>query len=98
MANNKLIPILVTTEFKGVFFGYAPPGEEGPERLRIENARLVVYWSNDVRGLFGLASSGPTPACRIGPRVPAVTLFKITSVAEVSDEAAAKFEESPWAK
>lgn len=32
MAKAKLVAVLVTTEFKGVFFGYAPPGEEGPAR------------------------------------------------------------------
>ena len=98
MAKAKLVPVLVTTEFKGVFFGYAVAGEEGPERLRIENARLVVYWTADVRGVFGLAANGPTSGCRIGPKVPAITLFKITSVTEVSGEAAQKFEDAPWSR
>ena len=98
MAKEKLIPVLVTTEFKGVFFGYAPRGEVGPEKLRLENARLVVRWSSDVRGVFGLAANGPTAGCRIGPSVPAVTLFKITSVSEVFEAAAKSFEDAPWSR
>ena len=98
MKKSKLMPVLVTTEFKGVFFGYAPENSEldAPDKIRLENARLVVYWSADVRGVFGLAANGPTTGCRIGPNVPAITLFKITSVAEVSEEAAKKFGEAPW--
>lgn len=100
MAKSKLVPVLVTTEFKGVFFGYAPDNGdlEQSEKLRLENARLVVYWSSDVRGVFGLAANGPTTGCRIGPKVPAITLFKITSVAEVSEEAANAFEGAPWSR
>ena len=96
---NSLIPVLVTTEFKGVFFGYCPNGanlESGT--LRIENARLCVFWSADVRGVLGLAANGPSTGCRIGPRVPAVTLVKVTSVSEMTDEAAKKFEDAPWSR
>ena len=96
---KKSLPVLVTTEFKGVFFGYSEEnGVAKPEKIRLQNARLVVYWSSDVRGVFGLAANGPTAGCRIGPKVPAVTLFKITSVAEVSEDAAKKFEEAPWSR
>ena len=96
MANSKLTPVLVTTEFKGVFFGYVNGNDWGTERLKLQNARMCVYWSSDVRGVLGLAATGPSKSCRIGPAVPAVTLVKITSVTEVSEESAAKFEGAPW--
>ena len=97
MAKTKLVPVLVTTEFKGVFFGYAPENSSpNPDKIRLENARMCIYWSADVRGVFGLAANGPTEGCRIGPVVAAMTLFKITSIAEVSSVTAKKFDDAPW--
>ena len=91
---KKEIPLVVTTAHKGVFFGFGHPTTESI--IRIEKARMCVYWSADVRGVLGLASNGPTKGCKIGPSVPAITLRDVTSVMEVSAEAAAKWEEQPW--
>jgi hypothetical protein len=86
-------PVLVTTAHRGVFFGYA--NDIDGETITLERARLCVYWSSDVRGFMGLASSGPTKSCRVGP--PAnITLRSVTSVAEVTPEAVARWEEAPW--
>ena len=92
---SDLVSVLVTTEFNdGVFFGYAPKDAKLVDgQLRIENARLCVFWSADVGGVLGLAANGPTIGCRIGPRVPAVTLVKVTSVSEMTDTAAKAFED-----
>ncbi len=91
---KKLIPLLITTAHKGVFFGYGLPTTD--KIIRLENARMCVHWSADVKGITGLAGKGPTKGCRIGPAAPAVTLQDVTSVMEVSDEAAKKWEEGPW--
>ncbi len=86
-------PVLVTTAHRGVFFGYAT-GTKG-ETITLSRARNVVYWSADVKGFMGLAASGPSHSCRIGP--PAnIELRGITAVAEVTPDAAAKFESQPW--
>lgn len=94
MADKKLIPLVVTTEHKGVFFGYGKPTSN--KTIRIEQAQMCVYWSQDVHGIVGLAANGPTKDCRIGPPAPAITLQGVTSVMEVSDEAAAKWKDQPW--
>lgn len=94
MASTKKVPLLVTTAHKGVFFGYGIPS--AAKSLRIEKARMVVYWSSDVKGVLGLAATGPSKSCRIGPAVPAITLSDVTSVSEATKEAAAKFEEGAW--
>lgn len=86
--------LIVTTEYKGVFFGYGIPN--GKNSIRLENAQMCVYWSSDVKGVVGLAASGPTKGCRIGPPAPAITLLKVTSVMEVSLEAEVKWKEQPW--
>jgi hypothetical protein len=90
---NKKRPVLVTTVHRGVFMGYAED-TAGPT-IRLENARLCVYWSADVRGFMGLAKTGPTPRCRIGPPA-TITLRDITSVVEVTAEAEAAWERAPW--
>lgn len=87
-------PVIVTTEHRGVFFGYAEDTEG--LRIKLRAARLCLHWSRDVKGFMGLASTGPTASCRIGPPAD-ITLRKITAVLEVSPEAVAKWEAAPWA-
>lgn len=91
---KKLIPLLVTTEYKGVFFGYGIPTEN--KTIRLEKARMCVYWSADVKGVLGLASGGPTKGCRVGPPVPSITIQAVTSVTEVSDLASKQWESNHW--
>lgn len=86
-------PVLVTTEHRGVFFGYATATDG--EQLSLKRARNCVYWSSDVKGFMGLAANGPSKACRIGPAAD-ITLRNITAVLEVSAEAAKKWEAAPW--
>lgn len=88
--------MIVTTAHKGVFFGYGVPTDA--PTIRIERARMVVYWSADVRGVVGLAAQGPTNGCRVGHQAPAITLRDVTAVIEVTQEAAERFEVAPWSK
>ena len=90
-------PVIVTTEFRGVFYGYVAPKQKlDVQTIRLERARMCVYWSANVRSVLGLAATGPTSGCRVGPAVPGVTLQKVTSVIEVSPEAAKAFEAFVW--
>jgi hypothetical protein len=54
-----------------------------------------VYWSSDCKGFMGLASQGPTEACRIGPAAD-IELRNVTAVLEVTADAAARWESAPW--
>jgi hypothetical protein len=85
-------PVLVTTEFRGVFFGYVKNDKKLPSEVTITGAKNCIYWSSDVGGFLGLASNGPTSQCKIGKRVPEITLYKVTSVTPVEDHAANKWE------
>lgn len=95
MTNKAGKAVLVTTEFRGVFFGYMTdaPKDSTVELMR---ARNCVYWSADVRGFMGLASTGPNKSCRVGPAVPKITLSKVTAVVEVSPEATKEWEKGLW--
>lgn len=88
--------VMVTTEFRGVFFGYMTDAPENGT-VTIKRARNCVYWSSDVKGFMGLASDGPSKNCRVGPAVLSLTLNKVTAVIEVSPSAAQKWEGGPWA-
>lgn len=85
-------PVLVTTEFRGVFFGYIKDDTKLPAEITLTGARNCRYWSSDMGGFLGLASRGPSKDCKIGPRVPEMTLYKITSVTPVESAAAEKWE------
>lgn len=88
--------VLVTTAHRGVFFGYLK-GTPTKERVTLTTARNCVQWTQHERGVFGLAATGPSKGCRIGPAVPELELLDITAVAQVTDEARAAWEAAPWA-
>jgi hypothetical protein len=90
--------VLVTTEHRGIFFGYLI-GDITKEQVKLRAVRNVVYFDTATKGFIGLASEGPTAACRVGP--PAgdeSTLFDITGVFAVTERAAKRFEDAPWAR
>lgn len=87
-------PVIVTTEYRGVFFGYAE--DTTGERITLKRARNCVYWDSSIRGVFGLAVTGPNAACRIGPAMPSIELRGITAVVEMNPEAVAAWEVAPW--
>ena len=86
-------PVLVTTEYKGVFFGYAE--DTSGDTIRLRRARCCIYWPEANKGFPGLASDGPLRGARVGPPAD-IELRKITSVAEVTPEAVKRWEEAPW--
>jgi len=59
-------PVLVTTEFRGVFFGYAK--NTSGENITLSRARNCIYWPSSQGGFAGLAAEGPAKGARIGAR------------------------------
>ena len=91
---EKKIPLVVTTDKKGVFFGYGQRTEE--KIIRLEEAQMCVYWCEQVQGVLGLAATGPVKGCKISRPVPAITLQDVTSVMEATEEAATAWKARPW--
>lgn len=85
--------VLVTTSYRGVFFGYAT--DTSGETVKLRAGRNCVYWPAEQKGFLGLASEGPLSGARIGPPAD-IELRGVTSVAEVTAEAAKRWEASPW--
>lgn len=86
-------PVLVTTSYRGVFFGYATNTDGDVIKLRA--GRNVVYWPAEQKGFLGLAKDGPLKDARVGPPAD-IEVRSITCVAECTPEAVARWEAQPW--
>lgn len=86
-------PVLVTTDKRGVFFGYAT--DTDGDTIHLKRARMCVYWSKAMKGVLGLASIGPDEDCRISPAAD-LQLRGVTAVAEVRPDAVKRWEAHPW--
>ena len=90
-------PVLVTTQHRGVFFGYLT-SEPSKEKVTIAKCRNVTYWDAATKSFLGLAATGPTKQCRVSAAAGSdSTLFDITGVFVCTPEAVEKFEAAPWA-
>src|ERR1700722_6625602 len=85
--------VIVTTQHRGVFFGYAKDTDGAIIKLRA--ARNCLYWDKAVKGFLGLASTGPIGQCRVGPAAN-IELRDITSVIECTADAVSAWESAPW--
>jgi len=79
-----LRPVIVCTEFRGVFFGLA--SETSGDVIHLKGARMAIYWGT-TRGVMQLADSGPTPASKISAAAD-IEVRKVTAVFEVTPAAA----------
>lgn len=86
-------PVVVTTAHRGVFFGYAFSTKG--RSIKLYRARCCLYWPPENRGFLGLAHFGPLDDARVGPPAD-IELHDVTSVAECTPTAAARWEAAPW--
>jgi hypothetical protein len=84
------IPVVVCTDKRGVVFGYCADTSARP--IRLDNARMCLYWSADVGGVFGLGEKGPTKDCKISATLPAVSLEGVTAIFSVEPAAVKAWE------
>lgn len=85
------VPVLVTTKHRGVFFGWIDPASKALSTLTLKKCRNCIYWASSCGGFLGLAANGPNSDCKIGTEAPEVVLHDITSVSDVTEEAASKW-------
>lgn len=85
--------VLITTEYKGVFFGYA--ANTDGDTIKLKRARNCIYWPPQNKGFMGLASDGPHRDAKIGPPAD-IELRKVTSVVEVTPKAEKIWNEFKW--
>lgn len=83
----ELRPVIVCTEHRGVFFGWAE--DTGGDPIHLKGARMAIYWGT-TRGVMQLAETGPTSSSKISAKAD-IEIRKVTAVFEVSPEAAEKW-------
>jgi hypothetical protein len=86
----KMRPVLVTTEYRGVFFGYAE--DTSGDTVTLHNARNCIYWPSSTGGFLGLAADGPLTGSRIGAKANRIELRRVTAVADVATDAVKRWE------
>lgn len=81
-------PVMVCTEYRGVFFGYA--ADTSRDVIHLRRARMAIKFGTK-RGILQLAETGPTANSVISARAD-LEVRKITAVVEVSQTAVAAWE------
>lgn len=81
-------PVIVCTEFKGVFFGYAE--DTAGDVIHLKRARMAIYWGT-TKGVIELAETGPTSSSKISAKAD-IEVRKITAVFEVDPKAVKAWE------
>lgn len=81
-------PVIVCTEHRGVFFGYAT--DTSGDTIHLRGARMAIYFGTQ-RGVMQLAETGPTSSSKISARAN-IELRKVTAIFEVTEAATAAWE------
>lgn len=95
MGTSKGRPVIISTSQKFTVFGYTTDEADAPI-VTLLDSRLVVFWSQETKGMWGLAAAGPAEGSRVS--APCTATFRdVLFMLEVTSEAAKAFEKAPWA-
>lgn len=78
---KKSVPVIVCTEWRGVFFGYLD-GDKSLKSLSLTEARMAIYFGT-TRGVMELAETGPTSSSKLSAKAD-ILLHGVTSVFDVT--------------
>ena len=84
-ASTSCQPVIVCTDKRGVVFGYTYNPMARP--IYLNDARMCLYWSAAIGGVFGLAEVGPNADCKISATIPSIALEGVTAVMTVDAKA-----------
>ena len=86
-----MIPVLITTQHRGVFAGLVPDDQDMTVRsMPLTEARMAIYWGT-TRGVMELAETGPTNKSRISATADIPMLNDITAIFAIPPEAWSKW-------
>lgn len=90
-STDNLRPVLITTEYRGVFAGLIPADQDLTTRsMPLKAAKMAIYWGTS-RGLMELCDSGPTASSRISAPADIPMLHGITAVFDIKPDAWGKW-------
>jgi len=81
-------PVIICTEHRGVFFGYAE--DTSGDTVNLKDARMAIAFGT-TKGVMQLAETGPTECSKTSAKAD-IEVRKVTAVFEVSTEAQAKWD------
>lgn len=95
MSERKRKPYIVCCGVNGrcVVYGWSSTEPASGKPKVLYDARMVLYWDSECKGLFGLAASGPKGKTRITHSIHKTETSPVTEWLSVSIEAAKKFDE-----
>lgn len=80
-------PVLITTEYRGVFAGLIPEDQDLSARsMPLKSAKMAIYWGT-TRGVMELCESGPTGSSKISLPADISMLHGISAVFDITQEA-----------
>ncbi len=90
---------IVTTDKdrKGVFYGKIKEWDREKGIILLKNAKMIVYWSEETKGVLGLAAKGPAEMSRVTSAVPVLELNGVTAIMLATEDAQKRFQEEIWA-
>ena len=87
MSEPKMIPVLVTTQHRGVFAGLVPEGHDmAMKDFPLKSAKMAIYWGT-TKGVMQLAKTGPTDKSRISAEADIPMLHDVTAIFHITGEA-----------
>jgi hypothetical protein len=93
-AKKRFVVVTTDKDRRGVFGGTLLT-EKG-DVVELLHAKMAVYWSTNVRGVLGLAKTGPLKGCRISPAIPRIKLTGVTAIMDCTEEAVKNWGENIW--
>ena len=89
-------PLGVKLTDNTVFIGLCADKTARP--LELYQVHMIAYWSDDTKGLGGVASKGPTKSCKVGPEISVVDVEdrSILYTFAVSEEAYQEVQKEYW--
>lgn len=98
------VVVVTDAEKRGVFAGklrkppklVTAPDRPAEYQVELDDMRIAVYWSQDVRGLTGLCQEGPKADCRVSPAAPGALIVGVICVLKMTEEAWKAWEAEPW--
>jgi len=90
------VPVIICVGEHGraVVYGRAEREPEIGQPCRLTGARMILYWSAECGGLFGLAACGPRAGTRITHAIPSTSAIPAQTIV-CTAEAARAIEEWP---
>ncbi len=77
---------------RAVIYGYVDSEPVPGQPVRLYDARMLLRWNGDSRGLFGCAANGPADGSSLTPAVPSTTETVWQEWIEVTPAAAEVFD------